>query len=90
MRSEPQQRKYVAMGVYPDNRPDARVEFPTLGAALAKLRDWVEADEIDDNGPMFCRYMLVVDPPIPSPDHDEVQQDGLPSWESAGPFCLPT
>ena len=34
--------------------------FPTLDAALAKVKDWVEADEIDDDedAPMFSRYTV--------------------------------
>ena len=66
---------YIAIGVYGDGRPEARVAFETLEAALRKLQDWVEADEIDDE-PMFRRYALELDPPL-APKHgdDEGEAD---------------
>jgi hypothetical protein len=93
------QRTYIAVGVYPGSRADARLPFPTLEAALQKLRDWVEADEIDDDGPMFCSYGIDIDPPIPSPHHEHDDEEesedageadkGPVTWQALGPFRLP-
>lgn len=56
---------YVACGTYRLKPGEARLEFPTLDEALQKVRDWIEADEIDDDedAPMFKRYSILVNPP---------------------------
>ncbi len=57
---------YIAAGTY-RNRvgEEARLEFATLDEAMGKLRDWIEADEIDDDpdAPMFSHYTILVNPP---------------------------
>jgi hypothetical protein len=61
---------YTAIGTYPDGR-EAALEFDTLDAAMRKIRDWAEADEMEaeENRKggvcgilgevMFIRYTLV-------------------------------
>lgn len=43
-------------------RPPAELSYPTLDEAMQKLRDWVEADEIDSDGPMFVEYGIRLEP----------------------------
>lgn len=56
---------YAAIGTYRVKAGEARLDFDTLDAALSKIRDWIEADEIDtdEDAPMFSRYSIVVNPP---------------------------
>jgi hypothetical protein len=56
---------YAAIGTYRLKAGEARLDFDTLDAALSKIRDWIEADEIDtdEDAPMFSRYSIVVNPP---------------------------
>lgn len=65
---------YAAVGTYRLKAGEARLDFDTLDAAMAKLRDWIEADEIDDDedAPMFKRYSILVNPP-PQPKQDPPQ-----------------
>ena len=74
---------YYAVGVYrlprPPGQERASLPFPTLEAALAKVRDWVEADEIDDDedAPMFSEYVITLTPPPEPPPAREKVQPGM-------------
>ena len=61
---------YAAVGTYRLKPAEARLDFATLDEALQKLRDWIEADEIDtdEDAPMFKRYSIVVNPPPEAKD----------------------
>lgn len=74
------QSTYTAIGTYPPQSPhpkygpQAVLEYATLDDALQKIRDWAEADEIDDE-PHFVRYSLV------TPKSASL----LPQFQSPGP-----
>ena len=75
---------YYAVGVYRLPRPfgqeRAYLPFPTLEAALSKVKDWVEADEIDDDedAPMFAEYLITLTPPPePPPEREKVEPGKL-------------
>jgi hypothetical protein len=59
---------YIVHGIYSDHKsenrgkPPAELKFETLDEAMRKLRDWVEADEIDTDGPMFIEYGIRIEP----------------------------
>lgn len=53
---------YIVTGTYTRNGTNAVLKYETLDEALQKLRDLVEADEIDDQGPMFREYGLRLEP----------------------------
>ena len=56
---------YAAVGTYRLKPGEARLDFATLDEALTKIKDWIEADEIDEDedAPMFSRYSILVNPP---------------------------
>ena len=56
---------YAAIGTYRLKAGEARLDYATLDEALQKVRDWIEADEIDqdEDAPMFSRYSILVNPP---------------------------
>ena len=79
---------YYAVGVYNPAHParrgeEAWLEFATLDEALSKVKDWIEADDIDEDedAPMFVRYAIARDPPpqpmrVPCPmGHMRLVQD---------------
>jgi len=79
---EPIERRYIVVGFYTDRKPEhrgkppAELPYPTLDAAMAKLRDLVEADEIDTDGPMFVGYAIRMDPlPRAEWDTDEYRAE---------------
>jgi hypothetical protein len=71
---------YIVIGTRPDGR-QARLEYDTLDEAMQKVRDLIEADELDApvNGPMFVRYAIELDPPLRmdgEEEHVEDEDDG--------------
>ena len=53
---------YTVIGTRPDGN-ESLLEYRTLDEAMQKLRDLIEADEMDDpasggDGPMFIRYAI--------------------------------
>jgi hypothetical protein len=73
---------YIVLGFYgdhgpgrPRHRPPAELSYATLDEAMQKLRDLVEADEIDDNGPMFTEYGIRIDPlPVGARQEEEARE----------------
>jgi alkanesulfonate monooxygenase SsuD/methylene tetrahydromethanopterin reductase-like flavin-dependent oxidoreductase (luciferase family) len=78
----PGPRKYIVVGFYADRKPEhrgkppAELPYDTLDEAMRKLRDLVEADEIDTDGPMFAGYAIRMDPlPRAEWDTDEYRAE---------------
>lgn len=71
----PQGRSYIVLGIRPDGSEPARLRYATLDEAMQKIRDLVEADEIDDDGAMFCEYGIVMDPAPKTKHARDVEED---------------
>lgn len=76
---------YTVIGVYPNGR-EAILEYQTLDEALQKIRDLVEADEMEassgnEQEVMFMRYALevpaIMPPPVapPGPGRAEIPRE---------------
>lgn len=74
---------YTLIGISEDGT-ESLLEFATLDEAMTRMRHLIEADEIDDDGPMFIRYAIEFDPPPHEPT--AAQRLGLVEeldpWES--------
>lgn len=69
---------YIVIGTRPDGREE-HLRYETLDEAMQKVRDLVEADELDapENGTMFVRYAIELDPPlnIHADDDEEIEAE---------------
>lgn len=61
---------YVITARYRLKPEEARLAYPTLDEALDKLRDLIEADEVDEDAdaPMFSHYIVSVESDDPPED----------------------
>ena len=80
---------YIVAGIYPpptvgQGRAHAELRYTTLDEAMQKLRDWIEADELDcatgGDGPMFIEYALRIDLPLKSPHQPADQDTDTRTW----------
>ncbi len=79
---------YTLIGINHD-RTESLLEFPTLDEALQKLKELVEADEIDiDDGPMFVRYALEYDPAPHEKTARERLRERRGDWDGMEPDWL--
>lgn len=75
---------YQVFGIDHRGNESDRLEYESLDAALQKVRDLIEADEIDDNGPMFRSYGMAIHPMPQGPSTEEIE-DEMPQMPSFVP-----
>lgn len=66
---------YHVFGIDHRGNESDRLEYESLDAALQKVRDLIEADEIDDNGPMFRSYGMAIHPMPQGPSTEEIEEE---------------
>jgi len=66
---------YIVLGFKDDGSEPAELSYATLDEAMQKLRDLVEADEIDSDGPMFTEYGIRIEPlPVGARQEEETRE----------------
>jgi len=72
---------YQVFGIDHRGRESERLEYESLDEALQKVRDLIEADEIDNNGPMFRSYGMAIHPMPQGPSTEEGEAEmQMPSF----------
>jgi len=75
---------YIVLGFKDDGSEPAELSYATLDEAMQKLRDLVEADEIDSDGPMFTEYGIRIDP-LPRRHGEDADDDGAAAERAVEP-----
>lgn len=72
---------YQVFGIDHRGNESDRLEYESLDEAMQKVRDLIEADEIDNNGPMFRSYGMAIHPMPQGPSTEEVEEEmQMPSF----------
>lgn len=52
---------FTIYGIYPEGHEDGHTDVPTLDEALKHLRELIDNEQADEDGPVFARYGLAFD-----------------------------